>query len=476
MKYSCTILMLLMLVSSSIIGQTIVPPGNVSGTWTVANSPYIVTGNISVSTSLLIQAGVTVKFQAGGWAMTVGSGAKLVAKGTDEQGIVFEPYQGLYRGSWKSVYFENSGADDTLSYCTMKYGTNAICIYNSEPIVNKCTVSSDSVCGIYMYFSNYPTRTIISGCQIYDNPCGIRVLSYAKNQSSYDTVDISGSCIYNNSGPGIHLTTSNYWGGDYPYVLARISNCTVYGNSGGGILASTDAEGNVNAAVINSVIAFNGQYGIANGRSGVVSASNISYNSFNGNSLGNFLGISIPSGFGAPGPYQNANGDSCDLNFNIYYDPLFVNPVTSDFHLQNTSKCIDAGTNVVFGHWVVDPDATLPDMGANYNPYPHTGVRDYQGIPSVFSLSQNYPNPFNPVTTISFNLPVESYVKLRVFDILGEAVATLVDGRQEAGYRTVNFDGTILTSGVYFYRIEAGSSFVNPRQNFTETKKLILMK
>lgn len=89
-------------------------------------------------------------------------------------------------------------------------------------------------------------------------------------------------------------------------------------------------------------------------------------------------------------------------------------------------------------------------------------------IPKVFSLSQNFPNPFNPTTEITYQLPAASEVTLKVFDILGREVATLVKGRQGAGSHSVIFSGTALGSGVYFFRLVAG--------NFTATKKMALLK
>ncbi|MBC8043382.1 MAG: T9SS type A sorting domain-containing protein [Rhizobacter sp.] len=88
--------------------------------------------------------------------------------------------------------------------------------------------------------------------------------------------------------------------------------------------------------------------------------------------------------------------------------------------------------------------------------------------PTTFALSQNYPNPFNPATAIDYQLSVGSEVKLKVFDVLGREVATLVSATQAAGNYSVNFDAKNLTSGVYFYRLQAG--------NVTETKKLLLLK
>ncbi len=93
-------------------------------------------------------------------------------------------------------------------------------------------------------------------------------------------------------------------------------------------------------------------------------------------------------------------------------------------------------------------------------------------LPQKFELGQNYPNPFNPVTTINYQLSMNSYVNMKVYNILGVEVATLVDGYKEAGYYSVCFDASSvangLASGLYFYRMQAGS--------FVDIKKLILMK
>ena len=98
-----------------------------------------------------------------------------------------------------------------------------------------------------------------------------------------------------------------------------------------------------------------------------------------------------------------------------------------------------------------------------------TDVREVGNqIPSDFKLGQNYPNPFNPSTTIQFQVPNSLFVNLKVYDILGTEFATLVNEEKATGIYEVNFDAKGLSSGIYFYTINAGS--------FVETKKMILMK
>jgi hypothetical protein len=89
-------------------------------------------------------------------------------------------------------------------------------------------------------------------------------------------------------------------------------------------------------------------------------------------------------------------------------------------------------------------------------------------LPNDFAISQNYPNPFNTTTKINYQLPADGWVKLEVYNVLGEKVATLVEEKQEAGYRSVIWEASELSSGLYFYKLTAG--------DFTETKRMVLAK
>jgi photosystem II stability/assembly factor-like uncharacterized protein len=97
------------------------------------------------------------------------------------------------------------------------------------------------------------------------------------------------------------------------------------------------------------------------------------------------------------------------------------------------------------------------------------------GIPKSFALEQNYPNPFNPVTVIRYQIPVASKVSLKIYNVLGQVVATLFDGVQDAGYREAKWDAGSVASGVYFYRIEA-TSIADPSFFFMNVKKMLLLK
>jgi hypothetical protein len=89
-------------------------------------------------------------------------------------------------------------------------------------------------------------------------------------------------------------------------------------------------------------------------------------------------------------------------------------------------------------------------------------------LPTNFALEQNYPNPFNPTSTIRYALPLDAKVSLKLYDVLGREVLSLVEDNMPAGYHETIVDGSKLSSGIYFYRLDAGS--------FTQVRKLVVLK
>ncbi|MCL4538257.1 MAG: T9SS type A sorting domain-containing protein [Bacteroidetes bacterium] len=106
--------------------------------------------------------------------------------------------------------------------------------------------------------------------------------------------------------------------------------------------------------------------------------------------------------------------------------------------------------------------------GVEYGAKIPLAVKSPRRQPTAFALFQNYPNPFNPSTVITYQLPSNVQVKLTIIDVLGRAVRALVDGKQSPGHHSVTFDAFNLPSGVYFYRLQAGT--------LSETKKLTVLK
>ena len=122
-------------------------------------------------------------------------------------------------------------------------------------------------------------------------------------------------------------------------------------------------------------------------------------------------------------------------------------------------------SNISDLYWV---DFTAYDIWPkNFTPTSVSKNNESQ-LPDGFSLSQNYPNPFNPVTIIKYTIAKEAFVSLKVYDVLGKQIASLVNDHKQPGNYEVNFDGSSLASGIYYYRLTAGS--------FSETKKFVLAK
>lgn len=143
------------------------------------------------------------------------------------------------------------------------------------------------------------------------------------------------------------------------------------------------------------------------------------------------------------------DGDLLDSeNFNCISFALDTGNTTTALHLRDVK--VNYGDPITLPKWVTSLEPPL------------------NSIPKKFSLSQNYPNPFNPTTKIDYSVPRKSSVLLKVYNLLGQEVATLFEGQRKAGFYTAIFDASDLTSGVYFYRLMV--------KDFVTTKKLILLK
>jgi hypothetical protein len=154
----------------------------------------------------------------------------------------------------------------------------------------------------------------------------------------------------------------------------------------------------------------------------------------------------------------------------VAVDSLFATTIVNDSAVAATQRIVTVSLGTRYYWRVRGRNAGGPGaFSATWNfTTTLTSVSDRFGIPNEFALTQNYPNPFNPSTVIEFALPREAFVTLEVCNLLGERVAVLVDGKRPAGYYSESFSADGLASGLYFYRLKAGS--------FVETRKFMLLR
>lgn len=128
---------------------------------------------------------------------------------------------------------------------------------------------------------------------------------------------------------------------------------------------------------------------------------------------------------------------------------------------------LNSGSNTVYCDGTTYIDLPVTQQGANSQ-----SGDEVAELPARMSLSQNYPNPFNPVTNIDYSITSTGKVEIKIYDVIGKEVATLVNGIEDAGIHTVQFNALNLASGIYFYKINANTA----NGNFTDIKKMILVK
>ncbi|MBN2570824.1 MAG: T9SS type A sorting domain-containing protein [Ignavibacteriales bacterium] len=209
------------------------------------------------------------------------------------------------------------------------------------------------------------------------------------------------------------------------------------------------------------------------------------YDNFNGTTVSTLLGsigtqtVTYPGfyTFNLSTPISVSNGSDVFVKI-TYNTPSYYYPCPVEYYVSGysnptieTGKCWLSydGTS---GSWTALGGGTAYSYDNCAKLYAVTSLTDIdeQGnnIPNKFRLEQNYPNPFNPTTTINYSVPENSMVKIKVYDVLGKEIETLVNSEHSVGNYSVEFDASNLTSGIYFYKLIT--------ENYIETKKMILMK
>jgi uncharacterized delta-60 repeat protein len=195
---------------------------------------------------------------------------------------------------------------------------------------------------------------------------------------------------------------------------------------------------------------------------------------YNGNTNGSDIGSNIVLDY-LGDVYVTGHTDNNIQYSTIKYDQQGVLKWTINYDYSNyqdtpTDLIVDNSGNVTVAGYSSQPGEEWIWSIAKYKQpgFVPSEVKTNTIPPTEFILYQNYPNPFNPFTTLKYSIPASSYVNLKIYDILGEEVATIVNEENVAGEYEIIFDASQLTSGIYFYRLQAGE--------FSSTRKLILIK
>jgi hypothetical protein len=470
--------------------------GNVSGTWTKANSPYRINGNIIIpnGSTLTIEPGIIVLFK-GSYKMDVKGCVLAVGTVTDTITFTAEnPSVG-----WQSVKFLNtSGTNDTsrFIYCKMEYGKldkavgmdragGAVFAMNfSKLVISRCLLQKnlvynsggdqDGYGGAIMLWTSSPIitdNTIINNECIGSNSGGGAIMCWANSNAV-----ISGNRI---SGNKATLGGGFYIGASAPILTNNIITDNQASYRAGGLRFYQGAK----PVLINNTIAFNkgGDGGGINclENSDPVFINTILYGNTgtNGSQVCILTADSDPDfvyctveggkeGFGGVGAGANYSGL---YENNVNTDPDFVNAEKDDFGLTDDSPCISTGVDSVEvnntwyyapskdyeGNSRPNPADTKPDKGAieNITGIPTSLLETPKSDADDAILFQNYPNPFTSITEIPFSLPYRSPVKLQVLDCMGRIVDVLAEEELPSGEYHASFDANVLAEGLYFIQL-----------------------
>jgi len=387
-----------------------------------------------------------------------------------------------------NVYVTGSsyGNGTDYDFCTIKYNSSGVeqwvARYNGpgNDYDEASSIAVDGSGNVYVT-GNSSNGTNYIYCTIKYNSSGVQqwVARYNGPGNGYDQAR---SIVVDGAG-NVYVTGWSYGSGTY------YDYCTIKYNSAGDTVWVRRYNGPGNGSDLAYSIALDGPgnvyvtgYSVGSGTGNDYCT--IKYNSSgvqqwiaryngpgNGSDIASSIALDVSGNVYVTG-YSTGNGtnaDFCTIKYNSAGDTVWVRRYNGPGNGNDYANSI-----------AVDGSGNVYVTGGSYGSgtdYDFCTIKYSQGvgikkisteIPSLFSLSQNYPNPFNPNTKIRFDLPKNVNVKLTIYDMLGREVETIVNEHLNAGSYEVNWDGKKYTSGVYYYRLNAGE--------FVETKKMILVK
>jgi len=368
---------------------------------------------------------------------------------------------GIFTGFTDDLTLDNN----TCSYSEDEHG---IYVSNSSdrPIIRNNHSFNNNGCGIHMNGDismggdGIISNAVVEGNIIHDNGYGG---GSAINMDGVQESEIFNNLIYNNHATGIAMYQID--GGDASKNNKVFNNTVIQPSDGRWNIIAVD--GSTGNTIYNNILinhhGFRGSIAIDAASSiGFVSDYNILVNRLSDDDGSSNMTLSQWQSMGY------------DLH-SMIADPesqIFIDHTSGNFHLLQTAQAVDAGTNLVLPIVFEDLENISRPQGSGFDIgcYEFTITTEVveENIPELFQLFQNYPNPFNPTTRIRFSIPDKSTVTLKVYDILGNEITTLVNEDKYRGIYNITMNAANLASGVYFYQIRAG--------NFVQTKKMMFVK
>ena len=406
----------------------------------------------------------------------ISSGFGVFADNIEIDGLVIKKFKsigidfnGIETGRIANCYIgtDHTGADTAGNYdgIELRNGTNNI-------IVTGNVISGNKRIGIFIVDSS-------SYNFIHNNIIGLDCNGTASIGNTYDGIaierhsnsnEVTGNHIGgNNDGINIYQSNKNFIVGN---IIGTNESWELdLGNVGSGVSVFGNGQDNI---ITENIIGYNDVYGVYISDQGssrnTISRNSISKNYLEGIHLNNggntelqppnILSVNKTEISGIADSYNTIEFFTDEINQGRFY----LGSVQSDSSGSFTFILTDT---IPISSYIT---ATVTDTAGNTSefsqPFLINSVAE-QEIPTTFKLYQNYPNPFNPVTRINYAIPQTYFVILKVYDILGKEVAILVNEEKQPGTYFINFNAVNLCSGIYFYRMTAGS--------FTSTKKFVLL-
>jgi len=453
---------------------------------------------------LTIKPGSEIRVRRGGYLKINGT---LIAEGdtlsTHNEIVFTADTSGTIPSDFWDGIWANQSDSIIFKYCKLEYAKNGLYLGNTDlSRVENCTFSNNDIYGIYARHDS-DSCCFIKKTNIESSTYGAYLKGY--NYLEQDTItectrygiyqDTTGitsvkDCIIEFNGI---TNDSTQWGIYLHYPSTGTKHCRIKGGSvegyyQGGI--SIERADNTSYITGNIEVLENNIYGIYLKYTDLDVEGDPTDQSYKCNSIqDNKIGLYTHDAEGTIRRNYFEN-DSIDIKVPAVGVPN-PTPTVSDSNVfsSDVKFIFNAGSDTLdatYNYWDISDDTTngIADRitgPVDYSNQLESDPCDAGGsrlladelLPRTFALHQNYPNPFNPATTMQYDLPKDCYVKITLFNILGQKVRTLVDGYQSAGYRSVVWDGKNqfgkdISTGVYFYLMEA--------EDFHKSKKMLMLK